>query len=235
MTLLRSATTVLEPADNYDLTTLEAVKAYFNTPIVTDDPNDARLQMLISLQSKVIADYCDRVFAIEKVSEIFYTNEFVTSVAEIDANAVKISVPLTRWPVLEIESVTRNGATDLFEGDDFVLDADSGVMRGKLLADELMVTYTAGYDLPNMAPGPLAMAVIDMVRQSYYYGSRDPMIRMLSDNAAGSISFFPPPGISGGGRSSGGGGGGSGGASKGSPLSVTATALVAPFRRPGMA
>jgi len=93
-----------------------------------------------------------------------------------------------------------------------------------LSADELTVTYTAGYELPFNAPGPLSLAVIDMVRQSFFYGSRDPMVQSMTDNSAGSIRFFPPPGISKG-----------GGGSKGSPLSSTATALVAPYRRPGMA
>jgi hypothetical protein len=231
MTLLRSAITVLEPAESYDLATIDQIKAYFNIPFVTDDPGDARLQTLITMQSRVIADYCDRVFAREKVSEVFYTNEFISS-GVTDTASVSISVPLTHWPVVNIETVTRNGATSLFEGEDFVLDADSGVLRGTLGADELEVTYEAGYVLPDFAPGPLAMAVVDMVRQSYFYGSRDPMIRMISDSSAGSISFFPPPGISSGGRGSSGGGGG---ASKGSALSATASALVAPYRRPGMA
>ena len=102
-------------------------------------------------------------------------------------------------------------------------------MRGALIGGSINVVYEAGYELPEDAPGALALAAIDMIRQSYFYGSRDPMIRMLSDNTAGSISFFPPPGISSGGRS------GGAGATSGSALSPTATALVKPYRRPGMA
>ena len=88
MTILR-AVTVLEPATSYDLVTIEAVKAYFATPIVTDDPNDPRLQALITFQSKVIADYCDRVFAREKVSEVIYNTAGL-----IEEDATSISIPL---------------------------------------------------------------------------------------------------------------------------------------------
>jgi hypothetical protein len=215
--IYRSAVTVLEVAESYDLVTLEAVKAYFAIPIVTDDPNDAKLQLLITFQSKVIADYCDRVFAREKVSEKIYTSG-------LDEIGKSIAVPLTRWPVTSIESLSLDGS----DITDYKLDAKSGVLRGNFVGSELDVAYEAGYLLPWNAPGPLSLAVIDMVRQSYFYGSRDPMIQMVSDNTAGSIRFFPPPGIS-----SRGSGGGSG--AKGSPLTSTATALVQPYRRPGMA
>jgi hypothetical protein len=218
--IYRSLITVLEPAESYDLVTLEAIKAYYNIPLVTDDPNDARLQTLITLQSKIISDYCDRVFAKEKVSEIIYT-------AETQSGATTIPVRLHRWPVTNLISVDSDGAM-LVEGTGYRLDAKSGVLHGSLVADELTVTYEAGYELPMFAPGPLSMAVIDMVRQSYFYGSRDPMVQSVNDNTAGSVRFFPPPGISS-------GRGGGGGASKGSPLSATATALVTPYRRPGMA
>lgn len=221
MTILRSVT-VLEPADNYDLISLDAVKAYFNTPIVTDDPNDPRLQMLISMQSKVIADYCDRVFAHETVSEVIFNTGGL-----VEDGATSISIPLQRWPIIALQSMNLNG-TSISSGN-YVVDPEFGVVRGALIGAELQVVYEAGYDLPEGAPGPLGLAVIDMVRQSYYYGSRDPMIQQIIDNTAGAIRFFPPPGISA--RA----GGGSSGTSTQSALSPTATALVKPYRRPGMA
>lgn len=223
--IYRSAITVLEAAESYDLATIEQLKCYFGIPLVTDDPNDARLHLLITMMSQVIADYCDRVFAHEKVLETIYTAETAGDMKE------PIAVPLSRWPVTSIVGVVCD-TSNLTVGDGYVLDSDSGVLRGELIGDNLSVVYEAGYDLPSAAPGPLSMAVIDMVRQSYFYGSRDPMIRMINDNSAGSVSFFPPPGISSGGRS---GGSGGGGASTGSPLSPMATALVKPYRRPGMA
>src|SRR5262245_32199460 len=125
--IYRSKVTVLEPADSYDLTTVENVKHYFGVPIMTDDPNDARLQALITLQSKVIADYCDRVFAKEKVSEKIYVTQTLSTG---DATTVT-NVPLHRWPVISIESATRDG-TSLVEGDDFVVDNESGTLRGTI-------------------------------------------------------------------------------------------------------
>ena len=188
MTILRSVT-VLEPADNYDLISLDAVKAYFNTPIVTDNPNDPRLQMLISMQSKVIADYCDRVFAHETVSEVIFNTGGL-----VEDGATSISIPLQRWPVIALQSLKPQ--RDLGLKRQLRGRSSSGVVRGSLIGDAAQVVYEAGYNLPEGAPGPLGLAVIDMVRQSYYYGSRDPMIQQIIDNTAGAIRFFPPPGIS---------------------------------------
>lgn len=218
--IYRSLVTVLEPATSYDLISIDQVKAFYNISTTVDD---VRLQTLITLQSKIISDYCQRVFAKEKVEETIYVNETAPA-------SDVIALPLDRWPVTKVYGITRDSAS-LTEGTDFRIDNKSGTLHGSLVGDEVTVTYDAGYELPVMAPGPLSMAVIVEVRQSFFYGSRDPMIRMINDNAAGSISFFPPPGISSGGRSGGGGGGGS----SAKPLSAQAAALVSPFRRPGVA
>jgi hypothetical protein len=216
---------VLEPATSFDLVTLSAVKAYLNITSTTDD---ARLQALIAFSSKVIADYCDRVFALEKVVETIHTE---SNVLALDSTVAGISVLPNRYPVREIDSILVDGV-----GTDYILDWESGVVRGAL-AGEMVITYTAGYDLPEDAPGPLSMACMDFLRQSLTGAStRDPGIRAISDNATGSISFWPPPGVSISGRSSSSGGAAAGGSSRGgAPLSSQATALIQPYRRIALA
>jgi hypothetical protein len=194
---------VLEAADDFNLVTLEEVKSFLN---VQTDNDDARLTELIAFASRVIADICDRVFALEKVSE--------TTVLYGSAEG---GLLLNRYPVVEIESIT-NGDNIVTE-DTYTLDAGGGVLHGPLIGKNTIV-YSGGYELPENAPGPLSMACIDLIRQTYYLGSRDPSVQSITDNATGSIRFFPPPGMS-----------RTGAPTKASPLSPQASALIAPFKR----
>lgn len=216
----RSTVTVLEAATNFDLLTLEDLKAYLN---ITSTAEDVRLRSLISFASRLISDYCDRVFALEKVSEVITTDEPVLDGVTL---AVDVGINLDRWPVQELFSCQQ----DLVDVD-YLLDPVSGTLRGALTG-ETTVVYRAGYSLPDQAPAPLSMAAMDWIRSSYYFGSRDPMVQSITDNASGSIRFFPPPGISTG-RS--GSGGGSSTPQSRIAFSPTATALLSQYKRPGMA
>jgi hypothetical protein len=194
---------VLEEAQNFDLVTLEQVKAFLN---VQSDTDDVRLQDLITFASKVIADICDRVFALEKVSETTVLN-----------GSAEGGLVLNRYPVTEINTLENEGS--FLDDDAYVLDAGGGVLHGPLIGKNVIV-YSGGYELPEGAPGPLSMACIDLIRQTYYLGSRDPSVQSITDNATGSIRFFPPPGMS-----------RTGAPTAATPLSAQATALIKPFRR----
>jgi hypothetical protein len=193
---------VIEEADSYDLVTLEDVKAVLN---ITTDTDDVRLASIITFSSKIIADACDRVFALETVEETTVLN-----------GSAEGGLILNRYPIVELQSVENEGSPIEVT----VFDAGGGVLHGPLVGRNVIV-YKAGYDLPDNAPGPLSMACIDLIRQTYYYGSRDPTVQSITDNATGSIRFFPPAGMSRTGGSTG----------KSSPLSPQATALIQPFKR----
>lgn len=194
---------VLEPAENFDLVTVEAVKAFLN---ITSDTDDDRIAALITFASGVIADMCDRVFALEKVKETTVLN-----------GSAEGGLVLNRYPVVEIESIANDDTdiTDIIT----VIDAGGGVLHGDLIGRNV-ITYSGGYVLPEEAPGPLQMACIDLIRSTYYLGSRDPSMQSITDNATGSIRFFPPPGMS-----------RTGAPTKASALSPQATALIAPYKR----
>jgi hypothetical protein len=191
---------VLEAADSYDLVN-----------IITD-VDDERLKSVITFASKVIADICDRVFALEKVEETTILN-----------GSAEGGLVLNRYPLVEIESI-YNGDSDSdttydVTTDITVYDAGGGVLHGDLIGTNI-ITYSGGYVLPEECPGPLQLACIDVIRNTYYLGSRDPAMQSITDNATGSIRFFPPPGMS-----------RTGAPTKASPLSPQASALIAPYKR----
>jgi hypothetical protein len=194
---------VLEPADSYDLVTVDYVKAFLN---ITTDTDDARIAALITFASKVIADICDRVFALEKVEETTVLN-----------GSAEGGLVLNRYPIVDIDSIYNDDNSII--DDITVYDAGGGVLHGDLVGTNI-ITYSGGYELPDEAPGPLQLACIDLIRSTYYLGSRDPSMQSITDNATGSIRFFPPPGMS-----------RTGAPSKASPLSPQATALIQPYKR----
>lgn len=201
---------VLEPADSQDLVTLEIVKAYLN---ITVDTEDERIKTLITFASSVIAGLCDRVFGMEKVREVVYL--------EGEPGGLNLS----RYPLVEVESITLDG-TLLPLNTWVILDAEGGIVHGAV-AGMNEIIYTAGYDLPEEAPGPLSQACLDFIRGTYYAGGRDPLTQSITDNATGSIRFFPPPGVSRTGASAGG--------AKSGPLSPQATALIQPYKKLALA
>jgi len=212
--MIWSNVTVLTPGENFDLISLDNVKAFFNVTTTTDDE---RLQQLITFNSLVIADLCSRVFALEEVEETFGNADWSTTPGT--------ALNLDRWPVRELVSVTVGGSA--VAAGDYTVERATGILRyGPYPGGEVVVHYKAGYDLPMEAPPQLSMACIEGIRGSFYYGSRDPMIQAITDNNSGSIRFFPPPGV---------GRGASGGGNVWRPLTPTATALIQPYQKRSMA
>jgi|SRR5262245_11393783 len=198
---------VLEAATGpgaFDLTTLDEVKTFLN---ITTDTDDVRLQKLITFSSRIIAELCDRVFALEKVEET------------VTVTGTAFGMTLSRYPIISIEAFDKDGALlDLTSQVD-IKDAAGGVLHGDFIGKNI-ITYTAGYDLPDEGPEPLSLACMDNIRAVYYFGSRDPSMQAITDNATGSIRFFPPPGMS-----------RTGAPTKAMPLSPSAMALITPYRK----
>jgi hypothetical protein len=212
--MISSSVEVITEATSHDLISLDEVKAFFNITTTTDD---ARMQSLITFNSLIIADICDRVFGLEEVEETLYDEQW---------NGLPgVGICLDRYPVMEVESVTVGGSAV-----DYIVEPKSGILRirnGGTFSNDVVVRYKGGYNCPDDAPKGLAQAAVEGIRGSFYYGSRDPMIQAIMDNNSGSIRFFPPPGVS---RTGGGSGGGTA-----RPLTPTATALLIPYMRRAMA
>jgi gp6-like head-tail connector protein len=192
---------------------------------ITDSSQDAALQSAITMQSRIIAEYCDRRFGRAQVIETF---TFDPGEVILQRQALVLSL----YPVSEILEVSTAGATDA----DYEFDPKSGCLwpggtwwpgvpierawwpvpiQGKI-----SVTYSGGYDLPEDAPARLQRAVIECVqsvRTTSAAGYRDPTIREVQHGDT-RISYVSPSFAS-------------GAISAGQHLSPSVADLINPFRR----
>jgi hypothetical protein len=176
--------TVITPADTYDLTILATAKADLG---ITGSSGDAYLQSLIQQASGEIAAFCDRVFALETVSETFAAGG-----AWWRGRPSRCApLALARWPVVEITSVTEDDT--LVSADDYTLDAAEGLLYRTVSAIDVgwwggdtVVVYSGGYALLGELPFDIERCCLDLVRQWYHGRSRDPALR--SEEVPGVIS-----------------------------------------------
>jgi hypothetical protein len=104
---VETITTVLVPAGSYDLTDLATVKDELSIP-TGDTTQDAFLGRALSQASKVIANFCNRTFAVEIIQDLLF----------IEQDAYPFQVPggvdplqLARWPLTDSSVVAFTGDT----------------------------------------------------------------------------------------------------------------------------
>jgi Phage gp6-like head-tail connector protein len=141
---------------------------------------DAALQAAITMQSRIIAGYCDRRFGLAEALETFTFDRNETMLP-------RQALTLSLYPVVEIAEVSTAGATAA----DYDFDPASGrLWTGGCWADTVVaVLYSGGYDLPEQAPARLQQAVIQAVNEGRTSGTRDPSIRELQHGDT-RISYF---------------------------------------------
>lgn len=146
-------TTVTVPAKSYALTDLATVSAELNIK-PTDTANNTFLSGAITQVSTAAANYCNRVFPVEGLTDSYFLN-WATSSAR--AGTGFITLQLSRWPVIAMISVTQtvNGSpVALVENTDYVVDYSNGQItrlssqNGQPTNWEpypVTVSYAAGY------------------------------------------------------------------------------------------
>jgi hypothetical protein len=141
---------------------------------------DAALQAAITMQSRIIAEYCDRRFGLAEALETF---TFDRNENMLPRQALTLSL----YPVVEVVEVSTSGATAA----DYDVDPESGrLWTGGCWAETVVaVLYSGGYDLPEQAPARLQQAVIQAVNEGRTSGTRDPSIRELQHGDT-RISYF---------------------------------------------
>jgi len=172
--------TVVEANTKKDLTRLSHVKAELG---VTDRDSDTLIKRYITQASDIVARYCNRVFAIETVTEAFRVRSGARSLA------------LSRYPVIEIVSILDGD--DVLTADDYEIDLESGIIE-RLARNcstvwpvgKSSITYRAGFTLPDGLPNGIERATILLVKQLIYAGDRDPMVRSEVVDGAGSTDYF---------------------------------------------
>lgn len=172
--------TVSVAATSTRLTTLDAVKRELGIATTADD---ARLLGYIDQASAVIADYLGRTIARETVIE--------TLRIQPAADAIL----LRRWPVISIASVLEDGVTLLaseYERDDSRLYRLQDDERARWPAVKIVITYTAGYDLPAGVPAAVERAALQLVTSMQAARARDPSLRSESIEGIGAQSWLDP-------------------------------------------
>ena len=176
----KSIITILGPTDPiYDLTTVDAVNAALG--ITGNTADDALMAEKITQTSKIIADLCNRTFALMTVEESF----------RVAWGEPVHALYLRQYPVTEVTSITQGGTeadSTLYE-----LDYDSGLLWMKCgrWCGEIVVEYTGGYDLPSGCPALLSQACIETLRAYRFAATRDPTIRSTTHGDT-SVTFAAP-------------------------------------------
>jgi len=162
-----------------DLISLDDLKLALGIEGATED---AALQAAITMQSRLIAEYCNRRLGLAEVLETFTVdrNEYM-----LERQALTLSL----YPVVEIIEVSTAGAT--------AADVDFDPASGRLWIDGcwaetvVAVLYQGGYDLPEEAPARLQQAVIQAVNENRTSGTRDPTIREVQHGDT-RVAYFTP-------------------------------------------
>lgn len=157
---------VLQPANSYDLASLDEIKALIGISS-TDTSEDDLLQMWITTYSDIIATTCRRVFAKETVLETWRDD---TEPFDTDNGRVF----LTHYPVADgdIQSVTGPDGVDL--SGTYELENASGKLQffNTSWSEPIRITYTGGYELPDEAPPALKQALALLVQSARVWQSR---------------------------------------------------------------
>lgn len=172
--------TVTTAATAFDIVDLATVRAALG---LVDNSDDEALAGFLTRASDVIARHCRRTFALETVQETFRLDRW------------REELMLSRYPVVEVTSIIEAGLAVVTA--DYEVDKDKGFLTRFhddrpcwWPAHKIVVTYSAGYDLPRDAPPALQQACIQLVKSYYMSADRDPMLRSESIDAVSTASYF---------------------------------------------
>lgn len=144
---------------------------------ITDTSQDATLSAMITFQSRIIAEYCDRRFGRAEAIETFTFDPG-------EALHVRRALTLSLYPLFEI--MESSSPVDTFDSSSGRVWLTNGAAPWP---SSVSITYFGGYDLPEDAPARLQKAVIESVREGLTSGARDPSIREVSHGDT-RISYF---------------------------------------------
>ncbi len=164
----KSIVTVLGPTSPvYDLTTVDAVNAALG--ITGNTADDATTAAQITTASRIIADLCNRTFALLDVTESF----------RVQWGEPVHALYLRQYPVQDVASITQ--ADSEADATMYEIDDEAGLLWMKCgrWTGEVIATYSGGYDLPSEAPPLLAQACIEVLRAQHFNAGRDPGLRTV--------------------------------------------------------
>ena len=167
--------TVTTAASSYDLTTLAIVKDELS---ITNTDSDATLQRYLTNASAAAAQYCNRVFPVEAIKDLFWAQrDRFPRIIPGGMPALKLS----RYPITTVDAVIEFGVT-LVEDTDFKTDAANGELIRLDVNGyprlwpiyPIEVDYHAGY---STIPSDVQDAVVRMVKSRWLARGRDPNLK----------------------------------------------------------
>ncbi len=174
--MVQSVLTVTQAAASYDLTTREAVKDELG---ITQNVSDNILDRYISSASAAAQQYCNRIFPVETVSEVFLPYH----INRLIRGGVR-PLQLQRWPIVTVTSVTENSVL-LVENTDYIVDKTNGQLvrldsssptqlQAFWYPLPLTVVYSTGF---ATTPLDIEDAIIRMVTRRFRSKGRDPNLK----------------------------------------------------------
>jgi hypothetical protein len=178
---------------NRDLTTLATIKDELG---ITDTSLDAKLSRYITEASGIIAEWCNRVFAIETVTETMRNASRRSYSISNPWQGQQQALILQRYPVVSLISISENDV--LLDPSNYEVDAingeiqrlDSNGQYSLWSAAKIVINYSAGFALPTGLPSGIERACIMLVKQFAASGDRDPMVQSERTDGIGSTQFF---------------------------------------------
>lgn len=159
-----------------DLIALDDLKTALK---VTNTTNDTFLSADITRASSFIATRINRAFGIADVVETF----------AFAYGESRISLPLYRYPIAQVNSISVDG--NVVSEDDYDIAKDTGLVyaRSRYWSGRVIADYRGGYDLPDAAPAALAKAIIILVKESFAALGKDPTLRS-AQHGDESVSYW---------------------------------------------
>lgn len=170
-------TEIVTAAASHDLTTTERVLLSLG-----DDADSALIDALIPEASRIVVDYCDRVFISERVKESFAGNN--------SRKALLSRTPITAIHGFEVDGEAQTDSPEIDAPDAGVIWYDSGFpgptrinvsVRPEIRGQRIYaVEYTGGYVLAEGStrtlPFSIEHACIEIVKLAYASACRDPAV-----------------------------------------------------------
>ena len=142
----------MDGVKSWDLTTLEAARAYLQANANGATADNDVLQRMISSMSSAVANYCNR-------------NQLLTGTVTETRNGNSKATMMTReYPVTAMTSVTINGA--VMPASSYVFDSDEIHLLNSVFSNgikNVILVYTAGHVAGDMKASVFEHAVLEWV------------------------------------------------------------------------
>lgn len=176
---------ILTAATSQAFVTLAELKTILNVP-TTDTSHDAQFSMWITQYSAVIAAACNRTFAYETVRETWRGDP-----PPYERNRLFLS----HWPIKQADLTTVEAPTgSTLASANYELEEGAGKLSlTGTWSEDIVVTYSGGYKLPDEAPEDLKALVTLLIQSAWFRFATLPSggIRSISHRES-RVMFFDP-------------------------------------------